>query len=107
MKLCTEMKLLGDEYAPGFSCGLSLGRSATIQGFSLRQEGETQDRYENGKGLALTLHKEKDGDALRVWTQLENNGRETVTLEMLASFALKEVKADAIYRLQSYWSGEG
>ena len=107
MNLCTEMKLLGDEYAPGFSCGLSLGRSATIQGFSLRQEGETQDRYENGKGLALTLHKEKDGDALRVWTQLENNGRETVTLEMLASFALKEVKADAIYRLQSYWSGEG
>ena len=107
MKLSVEMKLLGDEYAPGFSCGLSLGRSATIQGFSLRQEGETQDRYENGKGLALTLHKEKDGDALRVWTQLENNGRETVTLEMLASFALKEVKADAIYRLQSYWSGEG
>ena len=107
MNLCTEMKLAGDEYAPGFSCGLSLGRSATIQGFSLREEGETCDRYENGKGLALLLHKEKDGDALRVWTQLENNGQETVTLEMLASFALKDVKADYIYRLQSFWSAEG
>ena len=107
MELCTEMKLVGDTYGSGFGCGLTLTGSATIRGFEKMGEDPSSLRYENGKGLALTVHKRQEQDALRVWTEFSNHGDEAVTLEMLASFALQDVEADAIYRLQSFWSAEG
>ena len=107
MELCTEMKLVGDTYGSGFGCGLTLTGSATIRGFEKVGEDPSSLRYENGKGLALTVHKRQEQDALRVWTEFSNHGDEAVTLEMLASFALQDVEADAIYRLQSFWSAEG
>ena len=107
MELCTEMKLVGDTYGSGFGCGLTLTGSATIRGFEKVGEDPSSLRYENGKGLALTVHKRQEQDALRVWTEFANHSGEAVTLEMLASFALQDVEADAIYRLQSFWSAEG
>ena len=107
MELCTEMKLVGDTYGSGFGCGLTLTGSATIRGFEKVGEDPSSLRYENGKGLALTVHKRQEQDALRVWTEFANHSDEAVTLEMLASFALQDVEADAIYRLQSFWSAEG
>ena len=107
MELCTEMKLVGDTYGSGFGCGLTLTGSATIRGFEKVGEDPSSLRYENGKGLALTVHKRQEQDALRVWTEFSNHSGEAVTLEMLASFALQDVEADAIYRLQSFWSAEG
>ena len=107
MDFGVETKFVGDAYGGGFACGLSLSRSGTIEEFQQTEETPEASRYENGKGQVLTLQKRKDGEALRVWTEMTNQGSDTVTLEMLASFALKNVKADKIYRLQSFWSAEG
>ena len=66
MELCTEMKLVGDTYGSGFGCGLTLTGSATIRGFEKMGEDPSSLRYENGKGLALTVHKRQEQDALDV-----------------------------------------
>ena len=66
MELCTEMKLVGDTYGSGFGCGLTLTGSATIKGFEKVGEDPPSLRYENGKGLALTVHKRQEQDALDV-----------------------------------------
>lgn len=42
-----------------------------------------------------------------VYTEFKNNSEKEVVMEMLASFALKGIKADKIHRLQSFWSAEG
>ena len=107
MKLHAEVKVMGDGYPGGFACGMSLGRSGTIGGFSQVWEKPEAIRYEDSRGLALIVHRQRDGEAQRVWTEFQNGSGEEVTLEMLASFALEEVKADTVYRLQSFWSAEG
>ena len=76
MELCTEMKLVGDTYGSGFGCGLTLTGSATIKGFEKVGEDPSSLRYENGKGLALTVHKRQEQDALRVWTEFSNHSGE-------------------------------
>ena len=107
MKLSAEMKLMGDGYAGGFSCGLTMCFSQTMEHFAVKTETPEEIRYENEKGVVLTVHRRKEDGVLRTWTEVENNGTEEITLEMLASFALKDVAADRIHRLQSFWSAEG
>ena len=107
MELRAEVKVMGDAYSGGFACGMSLGRSGTIAGFSKVAEEPEAIRYEDSRGLALIVHRKQDGEAQRVWTEFQNGSDQEVVLEMLASFALEEVKADAVYRMQSFWSAEG
>ena len=107
MELRAEVKVMGDAYSGGFACGMSLGRSGTIAGFSKVAEEPEAIRYEDSRGLVLIVHRKQDGEAQRVWTEFQNGSDQEVVLEMLASFALEEVKADAVYRMQSFWSAEG
>ena len=107
MELRAEVKVMGDAYPGGFACGMSLGRSGTIAGFSKVAEEPEAIRYEDFRGLVLIVHRKQDGEAQRVWTEFQNGSDQEVVLEMLASFALEEVKADAVYRMQSFWSAEG
>ena len=107
MELRAEVKVMGDAYPGGFACGMSLGRSGTIAGFSKVAEVPEAIRYEDSRGLVLIVHRKQDGEAQRVWTEFQNGSDQEVVLEMLASFALEEVKADAVYRMQSFWSAEG
>lgn len=107
MRLTAEMKLAGDGYAGGFSCGLSMCRSKTIEGFQKTEETEGGICYENAAGVRLTVHRQKEQDVMRVWTEVENCSEQEITLEMLASFALQDVPADKIHRIQSFWSAEG
>lgn len=107
MELRAEVKVMGDAYPGGFACGMSLGRSGTIAGFSKVAEEPEAIRYEDSRGLVMIVHRKQDGEAQRVWTEFQNGSDQEVVLEMLASFALEEVKADAVYRMQSFWSAEG
>ena len=107
MELRAEVKVMGDAYPGGFACGMSLGRSGTIAGFSKVAEEPEAICYEDSRGLVLIVHRKQDGEAQRVWTEFQNGSDQEVVLEMLASFALEEVKADAVYRMQSFWSAEG
>ena len=107
MEFYAEMKLAGDEYAGGFSCGLTMTGSKTIKGFTPISETPEKTQYQNERGIILTVHKKKDGAALRTWSTVHNGSQEEITLEMLASFVLTNVEADKIHRLQSFWSAEG
>ena len=57
--------------------------------------------------MVLTLHREEEGDVLRVWTTVYNGSKRSITLEYLTSFAIRHIPADKVHRLQSFWSAEG
>lgn len=107
MEFYAEMKLLGDGYGGGFSCGMTMSRSATMEGFFQCEETEERTVYQNDRGVTLTVNRKRDGEALRVGTVVRNGSPEKIRMEMLASFAVRGVKADRIHRLQSFWSAEG
>ncbi|MBO4749928.1 MAG: alpha-galactosidase, partial [Lachnospiraceae bacterium] len=111
MELFAEMKCMGDGYAGGFSCGMTMHASQTMERFTKRSGeedlAEGQTVYSTEDGLRLTVKKTKDGDALRIETTVLNEGTKPVTLEMLTSFALRGVVADKVHRMQSFWSSEG
>ncbi len=111
MELAAEVKILGDGYGSGFSCGLSMIESQTVQEFKEISKDKTNDCqltvYEDDRNHLLKVYEKKDNEALRVYTEFENNSDKEVTLELLSSFALKGVKADRFHRLQSFWSAEG
>ncbi len=111
MRLFTEIKIAGDAYPGGFSTGLTMHGSATMERFTLKSGNEEMSEgiteYESSDGIRLTVTKSKDGSALRVKTNVSNNSSRVISLEYLTSFALEGVQSDKIHRLQSFWSAEG
>ena len=107
MEFYVEMKLARDAYAGGFSCGLTMSKSETIEGFSLTKESEDESIYENKEGVQLILTKEQHEGVYHVHTTLKNGSLKEITAQMLASFGIKGIVADKIHRLQSFWSAEG
>lgn len=108
MNLYPEMKLQKDGYAGGFSCGLTMTQSKTMEKFQKTDETTNIIRYSNEQGVELNIHREYiTDDVFRVKTVVHNGSKEEIAMEMLASFALSGIHADAIHRLQSFWSAEG
>lgn len=107
MEIYAEMKLQKDGYAGGFSCGMTMCGSQTMEQFQKRSETKTEIVYENEEGVVLTVKRQEEGDVLRVRTVLYNGSKEEIVPEMLASFAVRGIQADGIHRLQSFWSAEG
>ncbi len=106
MELYGEMKLRGDDYAGGYSCGMTMCGSGTMAGFS-REEATGKIVYRSEKGVVLTVRKSQEGEAQRIQTSVFNGSSEEISLEMLASIAVRGIRADRIHRLQSFWSAEG
>lgn len=112
-----EVKFTGDSYPGGFANGLTMAGSGTREGFKCVERnseceatvlhGEYCDVYKNDNNVTITCVYKPDGDAIRTYTVIENNGTQPVTMEMLTSFVLKQIEADYIYRMQSFWSAEG
>lgn len=107
MDFFAELKKIGDGYAGGFSCGLTMHGNQTMDGFELKEETSRRTVLENKDGIVLTQTRETAGDAICVRTIVSNRGSVEVTLEYLTSFGLRHVKAQKIHRLQSFWSAEG
>ena len=107
MEYYAELKLSGDGYAGGFSCGATMCGSDTIRGFEKISETDREIVYKNSSGLELKVQRIGTGGAERVHTTLYNGGGSEITVEMIASVALRNIKADKIHRLQSFWSAEG
>lgn len=107
MEYYTEMKLRGDGYAGGFSCGLSMGASDTITNFEITSENEEESIYKNKEGVVIRVRRIADGEATRVQTTVTNGSGKEIEMEMLSSFAIRGIQADRIHRLQSFWSAEG
>lgn len=111
MEVFADVKLLGDGYAGGFSCGMTMHASQTMERLA-KKEGngefeEGKEVFESEDGLRLTVDKVRDGEAMRLKTMVTNASQKEITLEMLTSFAIKGIAADKIHRMQSFWSAEG
>lgn len=107
IRLSTQMKCTGDGYCGGYTCGMSMLDSETMERMHLCQETEERSVYRNEAGVVLVLQKRQAEHAVRVKTIVENNSPEDICIEMLSTFVLEGVKADQIHRMQSFWSAEG
>ncbi len=107
MNIKAEIKILGDSYAGGFSCGLSMGDSGTMEKLRITEDNEAFTRYESESGIVLNVKHEKQDRVTAVNTSIENNSSEDIMLEMMSSFVLTDMVIDRIHRLQSCWSAEG
>ena len=111
MEFIAECKLMGDGYAGGFSCGMSMAGSQTTENLvKIKTSGEKNKKvtlWKDERGYEVRVFEEKENQVARVYTEFKNNSEKEVVMEMLASFALKGIKADKIHRLQSFWSAEG
>lgn len=109
IKSLAQCKFTGDEYCGFYSCGLTMLDNSSMRRFNNTYESGSKTTLTSDDGLKLTVSYEKSpySDATGVVTSFENGSGAPVTLEMLTSFLLPEVKADKIHRILSFWSAEG
>lgn len=109
IKSLAQCKFTGDEYCGFYSCGLTMLDNSSMRRFTNTYESGSQTTLTSDDGLKLTVSYEKSpySDATEVVTSFENGSGAPVTLEMLTSFLLPEVKADKVHRILSFWSAEG
>lgn len=107
MEFSTEVKLLGDAYPGGFSSGLTMAQSQSIAEFEKVSEEDGTLVFRDKRGHEIIEEHQKAGRAAAITSTFFNKSKEEVTLEMFASVVLKDIKADKIHRLQSFWSAEG
>ena len=109
MNFSTEVKFTGETYTDNYTCGLSMHASSSMNVFEITTDNETETVYTRKDGITLTLSHIKSSlsDATEFITTITNNSDNKVTMEMLTSVLLKEIKADKVYRLLSFWSAEG
>ncbi len=109
MKSTAEIKIVGDEYAGFYSCGLTMLGSSTMRRFDAVFEEEESVCMTSGDWLKLSVETKKSplSEAYEVRTVFTNNSEKDVTLEMMTSFLLPDIKADRVHRIQAFWSAEG
>ena len=107
MEFYAELKLRGDGYAGGFSCGATMTSSDTAARLKKVSESESKTVWETPEGVRLTQTKEQIGGAVILSAELFNGSDCDITAEMLASVAIRNIAADKVHRLQSFWSAEG
>lgn len=104
-----EIKLTGDEYAGFYSCGLTMLGSSTMRRFTSVEHTDEVEEMKSSDGLVLTATTSKSpySDAYEVHTTLVNDSPYPIELEMMTSFLLRDIKADKVHRILSFWSAEG
>ena len=119
-----QIKIVGDEYAGFYSCGLTMLDSSTMRRFgepiveagieeaaikeaAIEEPGKVERRSEDGLCLTSVTTKSPYSDAYEVRTSFANDSDSEVTLEMMTSFLLTDIKADRLHRILSFWSAEG
>ncbi|MCR5251468.1 MAG: alpha-galactosidase [Lachnospiraceae bacterium] len=104
-----EVKLIKDEYAGFYSCGLTMLGSSTMRRFTETEEegGMLRLRSEDGLELKTETKKSACSDAYEIQTEFVNNSENEITMEMLTSFLFPDIKADRVHRILSFWSAEG
>ncbi|MBR1440870.1 MAG: alpha-galactosidase, partial [Lachnospiraceae bacterium] len=111
MKSLAQVKIIGEGYGGDYTTGLTMYGSNTMHGFeeSVSESNEelTVLKRQDGPELRIFHKKSSGSDATIVETEFRNGSSEPVTLEMLSSLVLKDIKADRIHRLLSFWSAEG
>ena len=109
MKSSAEVKIIGEQYCGSYTCGLTMLGSGSMEGFEAVTESDDVTVLKRPDGLELNIENKKStlSDATEVTTTVQNGGKEPLSMEMLTSVLLKDIKADRIHRLLSFWSAEG
>lgn len=109
MKSEAEVKIIGETYNGCYTCGLTMLGSESMSGAKKTKETEEETIYEREDGLTLKVSHKKSNlsDVTVVETVAENNGTRHLVMEMLTSVLVRDIKADKIHRLLSFWSAEG
>ena len=106
MEFYSEFKTRGADFGGGFTNGMTMtGNSAVV---NCRKTFEDEDRTVfAGEGGRIECFHIKRGDVTECCSKYYNDGDSAVTLEMLSSYALKNIHGDVIHRAASFWSAEG
>lgn len=107
MNITAQLKLVGDSYSGGFSNGITLCDSGTMDGFSLVSESSCGKVFSHENGLTLSVSYINKNNETEIITSVTNNGDKACTLEMLTSFMLKDLSVVRVHRMQTAWSAEG
>jgi alpha-galactosidase len=108
IKSDAEIKIVGDEYAGFYSCGLTMLGSMTMSRFTGKAAKKNKTELSSEDGLKLTASTSLlSEDTYEVKTSIANGSEKDITLEMMTSFLLRGIKADRLHRILSFWSAEG
>lgn len=109
MTIAGEVKLLGDAYPGCYANGLSMIGSDTMNRFQTKLENDRETLLQTEDGISLTVrHETRKKDGVRViHTSITNGSDKDISMEMLTSFLLRDIKADKLHRMLSFWSEEG
>lgn len=102
-----ELKLRGDDHNNRFSNGLTLTGSESTRNMHLEKANNGIHIYTNPQCHQVELHRRLERSCVEYYTVFKNNGNEPAIIELLSSFAVKNIKGDKIHRFQSFWSAEG
>lgn len=107
--MSAQVKFAGDTYPGGFANGLSFLDSDTMNRFEVSYEDADKTVLTTKDNITLScIHEKVNGSDVRKYvTSIENCSDNTVTMEMLTSFVITDIKADKLYRMLSFWSSEG
>lgn len=106
MEFYAELKTRSADFGGGFTNGMTMTGSGSVSNCKKIFEDEDKTVFEYCGSNIECLHIKK-GNVTECRTVFKNNGESAVTLEMLSSFAIKDIHADVIHRAASFWSAEG
>jgi len=98
-----ELKLREDNHNSGFSNGLTLCKSQS----TVNLEKVGGNTYKNPNGHTIVINEQTNDDITTLSTTFYNTSKNDTTIEMLSSFALKDIECDKIYRMQSFGAWKG
>ena len=86
---------------------MTLSGSETTRNLTEVSVTENETVYKTQKGHTLRVLHEKKGDVTVCRTVFENTSSEDTVIELLSSFAIRDLDADRMHRATSFWSAEG
>lgn len=106
MEFYSEFKTRGADFGGGFTNGMTMTGNSAVANCRKTFEDEDRTVFE-GEGGRIECFHIKRGDVTECCSKYYNGGDSAVTLDMLSSYALKNIHGDVIHRAASFWSAEG
>lgn len=101
-----QIKIRGDEFGGDYSNGLSLANSISV-GRCRKTEEDADKTVFVCDDYKVTAYHKKTRGVYKCYTEFENLSDRDLTLDLISSFCVDDVRADTIHRATSFWSAEG
>ena len=107
MNFGVQFKVRGESFGGHFINGISMAQSDRIWHCECVASDENKTVYQSGNEYRITAYHISKGNVYECYTEFKNLTDSVITLDMLASFCIKDIVADVIHRATSFWSAEG